>query len=175
MKKIVQHLKNGAIELIEAPMPLVGDHEILVKTTRSLISVGTEKMLIDFGKSNILKKAKNQPEKVREVLAKLQTDGIGPTVAAVKAKLDAPIPMGYSNVGRVVAVGNSVNGFECGQRVLSNGSHAEYVCCPANLCAIIPEEVKLIVLGGSGLILALDVQNMRAVGHRDICQLKRRL
>jgi len=99
------------------------------------VSAGTERMLLEFGTANILNKARQQPDKVKMVLDKMRTDGIGPTIKSVKAKLDQPLPLGYSNVGTVIEVGADVSGFEVGDRVVSNGHHAEIVCVPANLCA----------------------------------------
>ena len=99
-------------------------------------------MLVDFGKSNFLDKARKQPEKVSMVLDKLKTDGIVATYDAVKTKLDQPLPMGYSNVGVVEEVGEGVNNFSRGDRVVSNGSHAEMVCVPKNLVCKIPDNVS---------------------------------
>ena len=79
--------------------------QLLIRTTRSLISAGTERMLVDFGKANPLEKARQQPDKVRMVLEKIRTDGLLPTIDAVRHKLDQPLPMGYCNVGRVLEVG----------------------------------------------------------------------
>jgi predicted dehydrogenase/threonine dehydrogenase-like Zn-dependent dehydrogenase len=98
-------------------------------------------MLVEFGKANYLEKARQQPDKVRMVLDKLKTDGLMPTIESVRSKLDQPIPMGYCNVGEVLEVGAGVIGFQVGDRVASNGNHAEVVCVPANLCAKVPEGV----------------------------------
>jgi predicted dehydrogenase/threonine dehydrogenase-like Zn-dependent dehydrogenase len=141
MKQLLQNFNNGAIELEETPLPRVKKGHLRIKSTVSLISVGTEKMLVDFGKSNLLQKAKSQPEKVKQVLDKIKTDGLLTTYKAVKSKLDSPIPMGYSNVGIVDAVGEGVTEFKIGDRVVSNGCHAEYVIVPKNLCAKIPDSV----------------------------------
>jgi len=113
-------------------------------------------MLIDFGKSGLLDKARKQPEKVKQVLAKVKTDGLFPTIDAVRSKLDQPIGLGYCNVGIVEEVGAGVDGFKVGDRVLSNGSHAEFVVVPKNLCAQVPEGVEpekavFTVVGSIGL------------------------
>jgi predicted dehydrogenase len=113
-------------------------------------------MLVEFGKSNYLQKAKQQPDKVKQVLDKIKTDGLKPTVEAVFNKLGEPIPLGYCNVGEVIAVGEGVSGFEVGDRVASNGPHAEFVCVPKNLVAHIPENVSdeeaaFTVVGSIGL------------------------
>ena len=102
MKKVILNIKNGEISLVTIPIPKISNGNVLVKTNKSLISIGTEKMLIDFGKSNYIKKALQQPKRVTQVLNKISTDGIFPTYDAIRNKLDDPIPLGYSNVGIVV-------------------------------------------------------------------------
>ena len=102
MKQILQNLGNGETLLAEVPCPRRGGGYVLSETTRSLVSLGTEKMLIDFGKGSWLAKARSQPDKVKQVLQKIKTDGLFSTVEAVKAKLDSPIPLGYCNVGAVL-------------------------------------------------------------------------
>lgn len=99
-------------------------------------------MLIDFGKGNYLQKARQQPDKVRMVIDKIKTDGLMPTVDSVFAKLDTPLPLGYCNVGRVAEIGSALTtDFQVGDRVVSNGHHAEAVFISPNLCARIPETV----------------------------------
>lgn len=142
MKKLLQNISNGKTIIEELPRPQCKKGHILIKTSKSLISSGTERMLVDFGKANILDKALQQPEKVKMVLEKIKTDGLLTTADAVKTKLDQPIAMGYSNVGVVEEVGDGVTEFSVGDRVVSNGSHAELVCVPKNLASIIPENVK---------------------------------
>ena len=111
MKQIIQDLKNGDTILEEVPIPKVREGSILVKTKRTLVSLGTEKMLVDFGKANFFQKAKQQPDKVKMVLDKIKTDGLRPTIEAVFNKLGQPLPLGYCNVGEVVEVGKSVTVF----------------------------------------------------------------
>ena len=113
-------------------------------------------MLVEFGKASLLEKARQQPDKVFQVLDKVKTDGLIPTLTAVRSKLDQPIPLGYCNVGTVLEVGSGVTEFQPGDRVASNGPHAEIVCVPKNLCAKIPDEVSddaaaFTVLGSIGL------------------------
>lgn len=141
MKQIIQDLKSGATILEDVPVPQVKDGYVLVKTTRSLVSLGTERMLVEFGKANLIDKARQQPDRVKQVLDKIKTDGLQPTLEAVFNKLGQPLPLGYCNVGRVVAVGRGVTTFKVGDRVASNGNHAEFVCVPQNLCAKIPDTV----------------------------------
>ena len=98
-------------------------------------------MLLSFGKGNLIEKALQQPDKVKEVIQKYQTDGLINTFNTVKNKLDFPIPLGYCNVGKVVEIGDDVKGFKIGDRVVSNGNHAEIISVPQNLCAKIPKNV----------------------------------
>lgn len=141
MKQILQSLKTGQVELADVPAPSVAPGGLLIRTRASLISAGTERMLIDFGRAGWLDKARQQPDKVRQVLDKVRTDGLLPTIEAVRNKLDQPLPLGYCNVGEVIAVGAGVSGFKVGDRVASNGKHAEIVSVPAILCASIPDGV----------------------------------
>lgn len=156
MKQIIQDLKSGKTILEEVPVPNVKAGCVLVRTTRTLVSLGTERMLVEFGKANLIDKARQQPDKVKQVLDKLKTDGVLPTLEAVFNKLGQPLPLGYCNVGRVIAVGKGVTEFVVGDRVASNGNHAEYVCVPKNLVAKVPdnvsdEEAAFTVIGSIGL------------------------
>src|SRR5690606_18824865 len=156
MKQIIQDLKNGQTILEEVPVPRAGYGQVLIQTTRSLVSLGTERMLVEFGKANFIEKARQQPDKVKQVLDKVKTDGLKPTLDAVFNKLGQPLPLGYCNVGRVIAVGKGVKDFRIGDRVASNGPHAEVVAVPENLVAKIPEgvtdeEAAFTVIGAIGL------------------------
>lgn len=156
MKQIIQDLKSGATVLEEVPAPMVKSGCVLIKTTRTLVSLGTERMLVEFGKANLIEKARQQPDKVKQTLDKLKTDGIMPTLEAVFNKLGQPLPLGYCNVGRVVALGKGVTEFRVGDRVASNGNHAEMVCVPKNLVVKIPdgvtdEQAAFTVIGSIGL------------------------
>jgi len=156
MKQIIQSFKTGATLLEEVPAPQVALGSVLIQTTRSLVSLGTERMLVEFGKSNLISKARQQPDKVKQVLDKIKTEGLMPTLEAVFNKLGEPLPLGYCNVGKVIAVGEGVSEFKVGDRVASNGQHAEYVSIPKNLVAHIPanvsdEEAVFTVIGSIGL------------------------
>lgn len=142
MKQILQNLKTGATEVADVPCPRAGTGQVLIRSRLSLVSAGTERMLVEFGKANLLDKARQQPDKVRMVLDKIRTDGLLPTIEAVRNKLDIPVAMGYCNVGEVLEVGTGVSGFAPGDRVASNGKHAEVVLVPARLCAKVPDSVK---------------------------------
>ena len=149
-------------------------------------------MLTDFGKAGWIDKARQQPDKVRMVLDKIKTDGLWPTAEAVLNKLDQPLPLGYCNVGQVLVVGSGVQGYSIGDRVASNGRHAEVVSVPLNLCARVPDSVsdeaaaftvigaialqgirlaqptlgETVVVTGLGLVGQLTVQLLRAQGCR---------
>ncbi|WP_018127111.1 bi-domain-containing oxidoreductase [Balneola vulgaris] len=156
MKQIIQDLKSGDTILEEVPVPRVGSGKVLIKTHRSLVSLGTEKMLVNFGQANLIDKARQQPDRVKDVINKMKTDGIQPTVEAVFRKLGTPLPLGYSQAGTVVEVGNGVTEFKVGDRVVSNGNHAEFVAVPKNLVAKIPDnvsfdEASFTVVGAIGL------------------------
>ena len=156
MKQIIQSFKTGITELAELPSPTVKPGQVLIKTTRSLVSLGTEKMLVEFGKASLIEKARQQPDKVKMVLDKVKSDGLMPTLETVFNKLEQPLPLGYCNVGRVIEVGTGVKDFKVGDRVASNGQHAEFVCIPQNLVAQIPdnisdEEAVFTVIGAIGL------------------------
>ncbi len=192
MKQILQSLRTGTTEVAEVPCPSLLPGHILIRTTRSLVSAGTERMALDFGKANLIDKARQQPDKVRMVLEKVRTDGLMPTLEAVRNKLDQPLALGYCNVGRVVEVGAGVTGIVAGDRVASNGKHAEAVAVPVNLAARIPDEVddeeaaftvlaaialqgirliqptlgESIAVTGLGLIGLLTVQLLKAHGCR---------
>jgi predicted dehydrogenase/threonine dehydrogenase-like Zn-dependent dehydrogenase len=192
MKQVFQSLRTGTTDIAEVPVPSVKQGQLLIHTTNTLISAGTERMLVEFGKAGWIEKAYQQPEKVRMVLDKIKTDGLQPTIEAVLNKLDQPLPLGYCNVGFVVNVGSGVLGFKVGERVISNGKHAEIVSVPINLCAKVPnsvsdEEAAFTVLGaialqgirlakptlgetvvviGLGLIGLITIQLLRANGCR---------
>ena len=156
MKKIIQSLRNGETSLVEVPIPNNIKKNILIKSSLSLVSPGTEKMLANFGHSSWYKRIKNNPDKVIQVVNKIKTDGLMPTIESINNKLDYPIELGYCNVGKVVEVGSDVIGFSIGDRVISNGSHAEYISVPKNLVCKIPENVAdekavFAILGAIGL------------------------
>ena len=156
MKQILQSFKTGDTVLEEIPAPQIRKGHLLIRTTRSLVSLGTERMLVEFGKANLISKARQQPDKVKMVLDKVKAEGLLPTLETVFNKLEQPLPLGYCNVGKVVAVGAGVSGFKIGDRVASNGPHAELVCVPQNLVAQIPDEVSdeqatFTVIGSIGL------------------------
>ncbi len=141
MKQIIQDLSSGDTVLAKLPVPQVKYGHVLIKTQCSLVSLGTERMLVNFGKANFLDKARQQPDKVKQVFQKIQSDGLRPTLDAVFRKLGEPMPLGYCNAGEVIGVGEDVTEFKIGDRVVSNGHHAEVVNMPKNLVAKIPDGV----------------------------------
>ncbi|MDP3816906.1 bi-domain-containing oxidoreductase [Pseudomonas sp.] len=192
MRQVLQLLDSGETLLCSAPTPFQSSGSLLISTRQTLISAGTERMLVDFGKASLLKKARQQPDKVKMVLEKVQTDGLMTTIEAVQSKLAQPLPLGYCNVGVVAEVGKGVEGFQIGDRVVSNGPHADVVKVSKNLCARIPDNVddesasfvvvasiglqgirlaqptlgEAFVVTGAGLIGLLTVQLLRAHGCR---------
>lgn len=194
MKQILQNMRSGETAVISAPAPRATYGDVVINTSRSLISSGTERMLVDFGRASMIEKVRSQPERVAAVLDKVKTDGLLSTLDAVNSKLDEPIPLGYCNVGIVAEVGGGVDGLRAGDRVTSNGHHADVVRVPKNLCARIPDNVdddsasftvlasialqgirlanptlgESFVVLGAGLIGLLAVQLLRAQGCRVI-------
>jgi predicted dehydrogenase/threonine dehydrogenase-like Zn-dependent dehydrogenase len=141
LKQIIQDLKTGQTLLADVPSPGVKKGSVLIRTRMSLVSLGTERMLVEFGKANLIDKARQQPDKVKQVIDKIKSDGLWPTLDVVFKKLGEPLPLGYCNAGEVIAVGEGVSEFKVGDRVVSNGHHAEIVLVPKNLVAKIPDSV----------------------------------
>jgi predicted dehydrogenase/threonine dehydrogenase-like Zn-dependent dehydrogenase len=194
MKQILQYLNTGKTKVSEVPVPNTSPGSLLIKTSKTLISSGTERMLVEFGKAGLINKAIKQPDKLKLVLNKLKTDGLRPTIESVFNKLGQPLPLGYCNVGIVSEVGYGVNNFNKGDRVISNGKHAEVVNVPKNLCAKVPDTVsdeessftiigsvalqgirlikptlgEVFVVFGLGLVGLMTVQLLRANGCKVI-------
>lgn len=190
MKQIFQNLGSGEVQSLEVPVPQVRPGQLLIQTRLNLVSPGTEKMLLEFGKSGLLGKALQQPERVKDAVQKAKTDGVLSTVNAIYQKLDDPLPLGYCNVGTVIEVGSGCEEFKIGDLVVSNGPHAEVVTVPKHLCARVPpkvnaEQAAYTVLGsiamqgvrlaapaigetvavfGLGLVGLLTVQILKATG-----------
>ena len=141
MRQIIQHLGSGRTKLLDVPAPGPRRGRLLVRATRSLVSLGTERMLVEFGRGGWLSKARQQPEKFRAVIAKVRSEGFFATVSAVRSKLAQPIPLGYCHVGQVLDTGE-VSGFAAGDRVVSNSPHAEVVSADPAFAARIPDGVS---------------------------------
>ena len=162
MKQIIQDLKTGQTILEDVPAPKVKEGHVLIQTQYSLVSLGTERMLVNFGKAGYIQKARQQPEKVRQVLEKIKTDGLRPTIDTVFRKLSQPLPLGYCNSGVVIGLGKGVKEFKLGDRVVSNGHHAEVVNVPVNLVAKIPDNVSF-ESASFAIVGAIGLQGVRLV------------
>lgn len=189
MRQILQELGSGKTLLAEVPEPATSAGSLRILTRRSLISAGTERMLIEFGRAGWVSRVRQHPERVQQVLYKMRTDGVAAAFEAVRSKLDQTLPLGYCNVGWV---DGAEAGFAAGERVVSNGPHAEVVAVPANLCARVPPSVsddeaafaviaavglqgvrlaepslgESFVVSGLGLIGLITLQLLRANGCR---------
>jgi len=196
LKQVQQNYRSGELKVADVPAPAFGAGELLIATRVSLISSGTERQLMQLAKSSLVGKAAARPDLVRRVLVNVRKEGLKPTIEKVFAKLDTPIPLGYSLVGEVRAIGRDVAGYAPGDRVACAGAglanHAEYNAVPKNLCVRVPqgvddEDASFVTLGaialqgvrqaaptlgetvvvmGLGLIGLLTVQILKANGCR---------
>ena len=196
MKQILQSYRSGELWLADVPAPRVGPDSVLIATTCSVVSPGTEKMIIELAQKSLLQKARARPDLVRKVIQKIKTEGLGSALQKTFAKLDTPIPLGYSAAGKVLACGEKVHEFRPGDLVACGGAgyanHAEILSVPRNLCAKIPvgvltEDAAFATIGaiamqgvrqadlrvgeravvvGLGLLGLLTVQILRASGCR---------
>ena len=142
MKQIIQSYKTGAMNLEEVPRPQAQPGTVLVETRVSVVSAGTEKMLVDLARKSLLGKARSRPDLVKKVIDTAKKEGFANTVRKVRSKLDTPIPLGYSCSGIVRALGDGVDEFRVGDRVACGGAgyanHAEFNVVPKNLCVRLP-------------------------------------
>lgn len=140
-------MKNGITEVVDVPVPVVKPGFLLVRNAASLVSAGTERMVVDFAGKSLVGKARSRPDLVRQVITKAQREGIIPTIEAAFNRLDQPMVLGYSSAGTVVEVGEGVRDFRPRNRVACAGGgfavHAEYVLVPQNLAAHVPENLDL--------------------------------
>ena len=145
MRQIIQNMKNGVTEIVDVPIPKIKPGHILVKTGASLVSSGTERMLVEFAEKNLVGKAKSRPDLFKQVLQKAQRDGILATLESAFNRLDQAIVLGYSSSGTIVEIGKEVDQFSVGDRVVCAGGgyavHAEYALVPKNLVAKLPDSV----------------------------------
>ncbi|MBN2146720.1 MAG: bi-domain-containing oxidoreductase [Anaerolineales bacterium] len=145
MKQLLQNLRTGQTAIVDVPMPIAKPGTALVRTAASLVSAGTERMLVEFAEKSLLGKARSRPDLVRQLLDKARREGLLTTVEAAFNRLDQPMPLGYSSAGTVVAVGAGVQKFHPGDRVACAGGnyavHAEYAVVPENLLARLPDDV----------------------------------
>lgn len=194
MKQLLQFIREGHCAVVDVPVPIVTAHQVLVQSAISLLSVGTERMVVDFAEKSLLQKAKSRPDLVRQTLEKARRDGVLATVEAVQNRLDQPMALGYSCAGTVIEVGAEVPGFQPGDRVACAGggyaAHAEVVSIPKNLVAKLPNNVdpesaafttlgaialqgirlaeielgEVVAVIGLGLLGQLTVQMLKAAG-----------
>jgi predicted dehydrogenase/threonine dehydrogenase-like Zn-dependent dehydrogenase len=194
VKQLLQHIRSGVAVVTEIPAPNMQHDQILVRNATSLVSAGTERMVVDFAEKSLLDKARSRPDLVRQTLDKAQREGILTTLETVQSRLGQPMALGYSSAGVVLSVGASVNGFQIGDRVACAGggyaAHAEVVTVPTNLAVKLPDgvdfesaafatlaaiamqgirlaEVKLgefVAVVGLGLLGQLAVQMLKAAG-----------
>jgi predicted dehydrogenase/threonine dehydrogenase-like Zn-dependent dehydrogenase len=199
MLQILQSYRTGEMQLAEVPPPVCDQHGILVRNLCSLVSAGTEKMLVDLAKKSLVGKAMARPDLVRQVVNKMRKEGFKQTLEKVFTKLDNPIPLGYSCVGQVIGVGRLASGFKVGDLVACGGAgyanHAEVNYVPQNLAVRLPDGLDIeaasfatvgsiamqgvrqaeVELGhrvgvlGLGLLGQLTVQMLKAAGAKVIC------
>ncbi|HTR96643.1 MAG TPA: bi-domain-containing oxidoreductase [Candidatus Acidoferrales bacterium] len=164
MKQIRQYLKDGTLDMSDVPLPAMGPGDVLVRTHFSFVSVGTEKMKVTQARMGLVEKAAERPDQVKQVLATLREQGVGPTIRKVQERLNAPTTLGYSCAGVVVAVGASVDAFRVGDRVAAIGeglaTHSEYNAVPANLVVAVPASVPL-DHASSAAVGAIALQSVR--------------
>ncbi len=145
MKQLLQHIKNGKTVIEDIPIPSPREGQALVKVSASLVSAGTERMVVEFAEKSYLGKARSRPDLVKQTLDKAKREGIMPTVNAVFNRLDQPMALGYSTAGTIIALGKNMQGFKVGQRVACAGggyaTHAEYNVVPRNLLTPLPKNV----------------------------------
>ncbi len=141
VQQVVQEIRNGQLSVAQVPAPLAQPGEMLIANAASVISAGTERMVIDLARKSLLGKARERPDLVRRVIEKCRNEGVLTTLRQVREQLDSPLTMGYSSAGVVLACGRGVQRFKPGDRVASNGPHAEIVSVGKHLCALVPENV----------------------------------
>lgn len=145
MKQLLQNISNGETVIVEVPIPQIQAGMALVRTRASLVSAGTERMLVEFGEKSLLGKARSRPDLVRQVADKAKREGVLSTIEAAFNRLDQPMPLGYSSSGVIMVVGDGMQSFKAGDRVACAGGgyavHAEYALVPRNLLTKLPDEV----------------------------------
>lgn len=165
MKQLLQHLKTGETYLADVPAPVAGPGQMLVRVRASVVSAGTERMLIDFARSGLLGKARRRPDLLRQILAKARREGWLAAWQSAQGRLKEPLMLGYSCAGVIEAVGEGVEGFAPGDRVACAGAgyanHAEFVTVPQNLCVRLPAEAPSFEEAAFTTLGAIALQGLR--------------
>lgn len=173
MRQVIQSFKTGELIVEDVPSPVLRPRGILVRTAASLVSAGTERMIIDFAGKDLIGKARARPDLVRQVMDKAKREGVLSTLDSVRNKLDQPLPLGYSSAGIVVGVGTEVESFQVGDRVACAGagyaSHAEETYIPRNLAVRLADHVPF-EAGAFVTVGAIALQGIRqadvVLGHK---------
>ena len=164
MRQVTQRLRNGRIEVMDVPRPVLMPDGVVVDVRASLLSAGTERSTLEAARSGLIGKAQARPEQVRQVLEKARTEGVRATIGAVRTRLDQPSPLGYSSAGVVLEVGERVSDLRPGDRVACAGGghavHAELNYVPGNLCVRLPESVPF-EAGAFGAIGSIALHGVR--------------
>ena len=146
MKQIIQNYRSGKLEVAEVPVPTCTPNNLLIKNRASLISLGTERSIIDLGRKSLLGKARSRPDLVKRFAEKVKTEGLIQTYKQALDRLDTPTALGYSAAGVVIEAGKNVHKFSPGDRVACIGagyaSHAEYITVPEHLCCMMPDNLN---------------------------------
>jgi len=173
MRQVIQSFKTGELIVEDVPSPVLRSRGVLVRTAASLVSAGTERMIIDFAGKDLIGKARARPDLVRQVVDKARREGVLNTLDSVRNRLDQPLPLGYSSAGTVVGVGADVESFQVGDRVACAGagyaSHAEEVFVPRNLVVKLADAVAF-EAGAFVTVGAIALQGIRQadvmLGHK---------
>ncbi len=144
MKQLLQNMKTGKTQVAEVPIPQAAEGSALVQTAVSLVSAGTERMVVAFAKQGLIGKAQSRPDLVKQVFNKARREGLLTALDAARNKLDQPMALGYSSAGTIIEVGDGLKGFRVGDRVACGGGghavHADFVSIPQNLMVHIPDQ-----------------------------------
>lgn len=174
MKQVIQNYSTGELRLTEVPIPLCSSNKVIVRNGASLISIGTERSIIELGKQSLLGKARQRPDLVKRFIEKARNEGLLKTFQEALGRLDSPTPLGYSSAGTVVEVGEGIRELSVGDRVSCIGagfaSHAEYIQIPSKLCAKLPDNVRFeeAAFGMLGVIAIHGIRSAKLNGGENV-------